>query len=104
MQRPGHWRTSERLDTPMYASNSSSQNFIALTWHHEASFFNHALELLLSWELLNALHKVLIAISVPSNKLANQRYCAKAPSLIDFVEEAVVDMTKFETCKHTARL
>jgi hypothetical protein len=99
----GIQQESYRFYSAMYAGDSAGQVFIPFAWHHESGFFNHLLELLLSRELLDALHKVLIAVPVSSNQLPDQGYCAETPSLIDCVKDATIDVAKLKACEYTAR-
>jgi hypothetical protein len=59
----------------------------------------------LAGESLNALHQILVAITISCHELADQRNPLKGPLLIDSVENGVlVNLGEFEACKYTTRL
>ena len=88
----------------MYAGDATCQIFITFARHNESCLLDHILEFLLGRESLDALHEVLIAVSISRHQLADQWYCAEAPPLVDCIEDTTIDMTEFETCEYTTWL
>lgn len=93
-----------RLNTFVDCSNSTGQILPSLPWNHEPSSLDHVLPLVLSWELLNALHKILVARPISRDELADQRNRTKAPPLIHCLKQRVRDTTELEARKHSTGL
>jgi hypothetical protein len=96
--------TLRRLHTLVDGSNSIRQILIALPRHQKPGVADHAAELLLARELGNALDKILVAIAVAGNELANERDGGEAPALVDGVEERVVHLAELEAGEDAAGL
>lgn len=94
-----HW-----LNSAMYACDATSKVFKPLAGRDKARILDHGFELFLSWELLDALNKILIAIAISSNKLSDQWNSTKAPPFVDGIKKGIIDMTELKTCEETARL
>ena len=98
----------QRLDTLVNGSNTIGQVLptltILTTRHHKSSLLDHIPPLSLAGESLNTLNQILIAVSVSSNNLSNQRNSSKTPSLVDEVENRVVDFAELETSEYTTGL
>lgn len=98
----------QRLDTLVDGSNTVGQVFptlaILTTRNNETSLLDHVSPLGLAGESLDTLNKILVAVSVSSNDLADQRNGGKTPSLVDEIENRVVDLAELEAGKDTTRL
>jgi hypothetical protein len=98
----------QRLDTLVNGSDTISQILptfaILTTGNNKASIFNHIPPFRLTRELFNALDKILIAIPITSNDLANQRYGSKTPALVDKIKDWIIHLAKLQTSKDTTRL
>ena len=70
--------------------------------HHETRSLDQSLEFSLPRESLNTLYEILIAIPVPRNQLPNDRYCPKAPSFVDGVQQRIANFRELKTCEHPA--
>nr|POE49172.1 hypothetical protein CFP56_32322 [Quercus suber] len=71
----------------------------------EPSLANHVAKLRLTGEPLDALHKILVRVTIARHDLANQRDRAETPPLIHGVGKRVGELRcELETRKHTAGL
>lgn len=85
--------------------NSSRQVLIPLPSNLKPSILNQTPELLLARKPLDALDKVLIAVAIAGDELADEGDGAEGPLLVDCVEERVfIDLAEFETGEDTAWL
>lgn len=83
----------------MYSRDPPCQILPLLPGYHESSLLNHIPELGLAWELLDAFHQILVTAPIPRNQLPYQRYSSKTPSLVDSIEEGVIDLAEFKACE-----
>lgn len=94
----------QRFDPLVYRSDAPRQILVPLPRHHKPGLPNHAPELLLAGELLNALYEILVTIPIPRDQLPNHRYSAEAPALVHGVEERVVDLAELEAGEYATGL
>lgn len=96
------------LDALVDGSNTISQVFPTLTVfasrNNETSLLDHIPPFSLARESLDTLNEILVAVSVSSNNLTDQRNGGKTPSLVDEIENRVVNLAELEAGKDTTRL
>lgn len=97
-------QSSRRLHPLMHRRNPARQILPPLPRDQEPRVFNHIPELCLTGELGNALHQILVAISIPGNQLANERDRTKAPALVHGVKHWIVHFAELEARKDAAGL
>lgn len=89
----------------MNSCHAACKILIPLSNNGEPSLGNHVPELCLGGKPLYAFNKVLIAITISSNQLANQRDGTEGPLLVDGIEDGVlVNLGKLHTGKNAAGL
>lgn len=89
----------------MNRRNSTCQVLIPLASHSETGLLDHVSELLLAGEPLDAFDKILVAITVSGDQLADEGNGTERPLLVDGVEERVlVHLAELEASKHAAWL
>ena len=88
----------------MYSGNAKRQILISLstrTRYKETSVSDHIRKLLLTGELLDALDKILVAVSIGGNDLADQRDSREAPPLVEGIEWPVLHLAELQTCEYS---
>jgi len=86
----------------MNSCNAPRQILPALPRNQKPGLLDHVPELLLLREALNALDQVLVTIPIAGDQLAYQRDGAKAPPLVDGIEQGVRDAAELETGEEAA--
>jgi hypothetical protein len=88
----------------MYRRNPIRQILIPLPRNQKPSLPNHPAKLLLTRELRNTLHQILVTRSIPRDHLPNHRDRVERPLLVDSVKERVLDLAELETREDAAGL
>ena len=87
----------------MHSSNAARQILPALARDQKPSVANHIAEVVLGGELGYALDKVLVAVAIAGNQLADEGNRAEAPALVEGVEDGIGDFGELQTGKDAAR-
>jgi len=88
----------------MDSRNPAAQILPPTPRHHKARRDNHIPEFLLARKAVNALHQVLVARPVPRHQLPYQRNGAKAPPLVNGVDDRVPHLAELEAREYAAGL